>query len=982
MEGGERSQDTSAGGESGQEGREGGERVEDRKEGGERGQDRREGGERGQDRREGGDRSQDRREGGKRGQDRWEVRRGEKSGQVGGREGREVRTGGREGGDRSQDRWDGGVRGQDRWEGRRGERSGQVGGREGREVRTGGREGGERGQDRMEGGERSQDTSAGGESGQEGREGGERVEDRKEGGERGLDPCPLEAAPPAVVMPYGGSLLVHCRATALAPQGVDMGLESTHGGTSINETRSVIWSVDNVTYWDLKGKCFITLPSNVQCSIVIPVTLYNDRGSLDTKELDEGTPHVFRCNVTDVAPVRNMTVTWYIGHRTVFTHEGFDDSAKPANVRPSFTYEPRREDNGLNISCKIHFNLGPTGPKETQTSQAYPLRIRYPPPPITQLEDAELQVGASSVLTCFSQAIPPSRYGWDYYKTGNVEEREENGTSQLVILNATEVNIGNYTCNAGNDLGNISHMARVTVKGAHSPCPIQITPERLVMAYGEQHPVICNGSDADAVRNLKEVSWRVGSHLVAGARWTLEDNPPWDLTAECVATFSGMGVCRKPLDVTLYKTADQVLVRALGHAGPMVANRKYRLRCDVINVAPVLNLTVTWYQGEESFWLFSSVLQVTDCPQQNQGLCMASPTPVNVSSTITVLLGRNPARVQFRLFRGYPEDLVCEADGRPAPQIHWSSDHGVPVSGGTLTVTEAGVYTCNATNAAGSDVRVVEVTLGLKETADQVLVRALDHAGPMVANRKYRLRCDVINVAPVLNLTVTWYQGEEVIQDNGSVQVTDCPPQNPELCVGRSVWTPVNVSSTITVLLGRNPGRAQFRCEARLTLGPQAPPPMTSPPLNITVHYEPIINSTKLPDSIPVFRGYPEDLVCEADGRPAPQILWFSDHGVPVSGGNLTVTEAGVYTCNATNAAGSRVRVVLVVFKEDYLPLIAGLVATTVVVTSAVFALFYSIYYKNTKMRHYSLKNPKLSTPNGNVAHNSCVTPLPMTKLS
>ncbi|KAJ3601034.1 hypothetical protein NHX12_032007 [Muraenolepis orangiensis] len=103
-----------------------------------------------------------------------------------------------------------------------------------------------------------------------------------------------------------------------------------------------------------------------------------------------------------------MTVTWYIGNRTVFTQEGFDDSAKRADVRPSFTYEPRREDIGLNIRCQIHFNLGPTGPKETQTSQAYPLRIRYPPPPITQLEDAELQVGASSVLTCFSQAIPPS----------------------------------------------------------------------------------------------------------------------------------------------------------------------------------------------------------------------------------------------------------------------------------------------------------------------------------------------------------------------------------------------------------------------------------------------------------------------------------------------------------------------------------------------------------------------------------------------
>lgn len=67
---------------------------------------------------------------------------------------------------------------------------------------------------------------------------------------------------------------------------------------------------------------------------------------------------------------------------------------------------------------------------------------------------------------------------------------------------------------------------------------------------------------------------------------------------------------------------------------------------------------------------------------------------------------------------------------------------------------------------------------------------------------------------------------------------------------------------------------------------------------------------------------------------------------------------------------------------EDYLPLIAGLVAITVIIISIVFVFIYSIYYKNTKMRHYSLKNPKLNTQNGNVAHNSWESQFPMTKLS
>lgn len=66
---------------------------------------------------------------------------------------------------------------------------------------------------------------------------------------------------------------------------------------------------------------------------------------------------------------------------------------------------------------------------------------------------------------------------------------------------------------------------------------------------------------------------------------------------------------------------------------------------------------------------------------------------------------------------------------------------------------------------------------------------------------------------------------------------------------------------------------------------------------------------------------------------------------------------------------------------EDYLPLIAGLVAITVIAISVVFVFIYSIYYKNTKMRRYSLKNPKL-TQNGNVAHNGWDSQFPMTKLS
>ena len=66
---------------------------------------------------------------------------------------------------------------------------------------------------------------------------------------------------------------------------------------------------------------------------------------------------------------------------------------------------------------------------------------------------------------------------------------------------------------------------------------------------------------------------------------------------------------------------------------------------------------------------------------------------------------------------------------------------------------------------------------------------------------------------------------------------------------------------------------------------------------------KPIINITKLPKTVPVFNGYPEDLVCEADGHPRPKIEWIysPDKVVRWSEDTLVVSEAGVYSCNASN---------------------------------------------------------------------------------
>lgn len=66
----------------------------------------------------------------------------------------------------------------------------------------------------------------------------------------------------------------------------------------------------------------------------------------------------------------------------------------------------------------------------------------------------------------------------------------------------------------------------------------------------------------------------------------------------------------------------------------------------------------------------------------------------------------------------------------------------------------------------------------------------------------------------------------------------DCPFENVTSCDISAIRSPVNVSSTISVVLNRTHKVEQFRCDAELNLGPegpQPPPNMTSSPLTVTV---------------------------------------------------------------------------------------------------------------------------------------------------
>ena len=110
------------------------------------------------------------------------------------------------------------------------------------------------------------------------------------------------------------------------------------------------------------------------------------------------------------------------------------------------------------------------------------------------------------------------------------------------------------------------------------------------------------------------------------------------------------------------------------------------------------------------------------------------------------------------------------------------------------------------------------------ETPDSVSISTVNHNGPMMEGNQYELQCDVLNVAPVQNLTVNWYKGQTLVDQT---IFTD------------TIKTPVSKTSKLLIRPDRADDGAQYWCEAKLELGeegPQPPPTAPSEHISITVY--------------------------------------------------------------------------------------------------------------------------------------------------
>lgn len=92
-----------------------------------------------------------------------------------------------------------------------------------------------------------------------------------------------------------------------------------------------------------------------------PDTVYVSKENL-AEPLVEGGKYHFQCDVANVAPARNLSVSWHKRSGVFYTETFSDVRMHPLNKSSVVSLMAHRDDDGTSIWCEAKLNFEPTGP--------------------------------------------------------------------------------------------------------------------------------------------------------------------------------------------------------------------------------------------------------------------------------------------------------------------------------------------------------------------------------------------------------------------------------------------------------------------------------------------------------------------------------------------------------------------------------------------------------------------------------------------
>ncbi|XP_073903349.1 hemicentin-1 isoform X3 [Castor canadensis] len=484
---------------------------------------------------------------------------------------------------------------------------------------------------------------------------------------------------------------------------------------------------------------------------------------------------------------------------------------------------------------------------------------------------------------------------------------------------------GEYTCVASNVAGTINKTTSVVV---HVLPTIQHGQQILSTIEGLPITLPCKASGIPK----PSIVWSKKGELIstgspkfsAGADGSLYVvSPGGEESGEYICTATNAaGDAKRKVQLTVY-VRPRVFgeQRGLSQDKPVeisiLAGEEVTLPCEVRSLPPPV---ITWAKETQLIspfsprhtFLPSGSMKITETRISDSGmyLCVATNIAGNVTQSVKLSVHVSP-KIQrgpkyMKIQVGQRVDIPCNAQGSPPPVVTWlKSGRTVLIDGvqhisssdGTLSInravlSDAGVYTCVATNIAGSD--ETEIMLHVQEppTVEELEPPFTTPFQERLANQHIAFPCPAKGTPKP---TIKWLR-------NGR-ELTGKEP-------GFSILENGTLLVITSVTLHDN---GEYICVAVNEAG------TTEKKYNLKVHVPPEIKDKEHVTNVSVLVNQPASLLCEVEGTPSPIIMWYKDdiqvtesstiqivnNGKILKLFKVTAEDAGRYSCKATNIAGT-----------------------------------------------------------------------------
>ncbi|XP_061567534.1 intercellular adhesion molecule 5 [Cololabis saira] len=637
------------------------------------------------------------------------------------------------------------------------------------------------------------------------------------------DPDLLILEPPVIVGEYGASISLRC----IGPVDDFKEMSLWIGNESIvnNDVRNNVSHTWTLTDWDVNAECIMKLNDTHECTKKAEIIVYqNPQVFLSTNPVNyfvEETLYEVQCDVTNVAPVQNLTVTWYKNGEVIRT-DSFSEATKvPVNMSLSLMVNISRGENVAQLRCEARLNLSPQAPQHPVTSEISNVSARYRPFFKDCLDHHSVKEDEFSLdkWPCETDGNPPPTVNW-YYRGELINPNKSLSRNDS----------GTYTAEVINSIGMSQTSFLITVQYA----PEFRTNKRddIIVSEGETVTLTCD----------------VEGYPAPDFEWSFDGENMYENT--------------KKLNVTLGNYSKNYTCMATNVLG------------NVTRTFPVQVAQVTTNQT------YVATPPETDKKRD----CGLKLTP----SEIVVKFG-DPAAINCSTSEKDVQILGWETPVNPIDvenrtSVLWKTDKVEKVENWDWTMYCFATFMDKQCN--------VTPTITIYKTPDVVSVSAVG-ADAMTEGGEYRLKCDIINVTPLKNLTVKWYRDDEVVFTEQPRNITGFQDD----------W-----SSTLTVTPKRSDHGSVYKCEADLDLKPVGPEinlSTFSSPYIAVVQYRPFFKDCLDHHSVKEDEFSLDKWPCETDGNPPPTVDWYYRDELINPNKSLSRNDSGTYTAEVINSIGT-----------------------------------------------------------------------------